>query len=200
MDQIGCEERCRGHKEMRTIKLETERLLLRPIKESDVNEIWKCWMHDEEVSRYMWWKASDDMADTEKFVRFELGQIDNEKWNRWIITLKETGKIIGTCLVFYNEEDAVPHWDISYNLGRVFWGKGYATEAMKAVMFFATAELGMKECITTYAKINVASANVLHKLGFKDIQEIPYECSKGEMITDGIVCCYQWNVSKVGNV
>ena len=93
-----------------------------------------------------------------------------------------------TCLVFFNEDDEVPHWDISYNLGRTYWGKGYATEAMKEVISFAAVRLGMKECITTYAKVNTASANVLHKLGFKDIKEIPYECSNGEIITDGILC------------
>ena len=38
--------------------------------------------------------------------------------------LKETGKIIGTCLVFYNEEDDESHWDISYNLGKQYWGNG----------------------------------------------------------------------------
>ena len=178
---------------MEKIKLETERLLLREIQATDVYEIWNCWMRDEEVSRYMWWKASDDIADAEEFVHFELAQIDNEKWYRWIIILKETGKIIGTCLVFFNEDDTVPHWDISYNLGRAFWGKGYITEAMKEVMGFASRRLCMKECITTYAKVNAASANVLHKLGFKDIEEIPYECSGGEIITDGIMCCYQEN-------
>lgn len=73
-------------------------------------------MRDEEVSRYMWWKASDDIGDAKRFVQFELDQFDNEKWCRWIIELKETAQIIGTCLVFLNEDDSVPHWDISYNL------------------------------------------------------------------------------------
>lgn len=102
--------------------------------------------------------------------------------------LKETEEIIGTCLVFYNYEDSKEHWDISYNLGKIYWGKGYTTEAMKAVMQFAETSLGMEECITSYAKVNTASANVLHKLGFVDIDEIPYECSGGDIITEGILC------------
>lgn len=175
---------------MRTGKLETERLLLREISAADVNDIWNCWMRDEEVSRYMWWKACDDIAAAEEFVNFELDQVDSEDWYRWIITLKETEKIIGTCLVFVNRDKAVPHWDISYNLGRAYWGKGYTTEAMKAVMAFASGRLGMNECITSYAKANKVSENVLRKLGFKDISEISYECGGGDIITDGIICCY----------
>lgn len=56
--------------------------------------------------------------------------------------MEETKEIIGTCLVFYNEEE--DHWDISYNLGEKFWGNGYVTEAMRAVMKFAETELGMR--------------------------------------------------------
>lgn len=175
---------------MITPEIETERLILREVHKEDVDDIFNCWMQDEEVSRYMWWKASDDIAEAKAFVQYELEQIENDKWNRWIIVLKESGNIIGTCLVFYNDEDCDSHWDISYNLGREYWGKGYITEAMKAVMLFAEKELGMKECVTSYAKVNHASANVLHKLGFKDEAEISYECSGGDIITDGMICRY----------
>ena len=135
---------------MKTPRLETDRLLLREVQENDIEDIFDCWMKDEEVSRYMCWKASDD----------------------------------------YNDDDAENHWDISYNLGKKLWGKGYVTEAMKMVMQFAQAELGMKESITSYAKVNSGSANVLHKLGFVDEKEIPYECNGGDIITEGIMCRY----------
>jgi len=61
---------------------------------------------------------------------------------------------------------------------------------MKCVMDFAGEKLDMRECITTYAKVNSASANVLHKLGFVDEKEIPYECSGGDIVTEGILCRY----------
>ena len=175
---------------MLTPRMETERLILREVQKDDVQEIFDCWMQDEDVSSYMWWKASDDIAEAQGFVEYELGQLENEKWNRWMILLKETQEIIGTCLVFYNDDDEENHWDISYNLGKKFWGKGYTTEAMQAAMAFAERELKWKECITTYAKVNQASANVLHKLGFKDEKEMSYECSGGELVTEGILCRY----------
>ena len=76
------------------------------------------------------------------------------------------------------------------DLGKKYWGKGYVTEAMRTVMVFAEKELGMTVCITSYAKVNQASANVLHKLGFQDEKEIDYECSGGDLIVDGIECRY----------
>lgn len=175
---------------MKTPEMETDRLVLRAVKREDVKDIFECWMQDENVSRYMWWKASSNIEDAQKFVEYELRQIENDKWNRWIIILKGTQETAGTCLVFYNDEDNVGHWDISYNLGRKYWGEGYITEAMQAVMRFAEDELGMTECITTYAKENTGSAKVLHKLGFKDECEVPYECSGGDILTEGILCRY----------
>ena len=102
---------------LRTPRIETNRLLLREIQKTDVNDIFNCWMQDEDVSRFMYWKASNDRKDAKEFVEFELGNLDNAQWNRWIIVLQETREIIGTCLIFYNDEEE--NWDISYNLGKI---------------------------------------------------------------------------------
>lgn len=59
---------------------------------------------------------------------------------------------------------------------------------MERVLEFAKSELGVKECITSYSKVNLSSAKVLHKLGFEDIEDTQYECSKGEFVTDGSIC------------
>lgn len=168
--------------------METDRLLLRPIKESDVEEIFSCWMQDENVSRYMWWKASDDINEAKDFATFELGNLKNDKWNRWIMVLKSTDEIIGTCLIFFNEDEK--HWDISYNLGQKYWGNGYVTEAMNTVMKYAVDVMKVKEISTAYARENTASGHVLQKLGFKYVKEVPYECNGGDIATIGKYCTY----------
>lgn len=99
---------------MITPKLETDRLILREIHSDDTEAIFNCWMQDENVSRYMQWKASNDINAAKEFVKFELENLENDKWNRWIISLKSTNEIIGTCLIFFNDDEG--HWDISYNL------------------------------------------------------------------------------------
>lgn len=173
---------------MRTPILDTERLVLREVRITDTDAIFDCWMSDNDVSRYMWWKASDDITETIKFVQREIDHVDDEKWYRWLIISKDSQNLVGTCLAYWNDEDQDAHWDISYNLGKKFWGNGYTTEAMETVLQFMHNELNVTECITSYAKVNYSSANVLHKLGFIDEREIPYECSKGEFITEGIIC------------
>ena len=53
---------------MITPRIETERLILREVQKRDVKDIFDCWMQDEDVSRYMWWKASNDIAEAQEFV------------------------------------------------------------------------------------------------------------------------------------
>lgn len=60
----------------------------------------------------------------------------------------------------------------------------------RVLYILAENALGMEDCVTAYAKVNLSSANVLHKLGFTDEAEIPYECSGGDMITEGVLCRY----------
>ncbi len=96
---------------------------------------------------------------------------------------------IGTCLLFFNDDEV--HWDISYNLGRKFWGNGYATEAMRTVIKHAVEAMKINEIGTSYAIENPASGRVLQKLGFQFVKEIPYACNGGEIVTTGSYCRYQ---------
>ena len=168
---------------MTTPKLETDRLILRKIDIDDIDCIFNCWMQDEDVSKYMYWKASNDINETKKFVEFELNNLENDKWNRWIIVLKSTKEVVGTCLIYFNEEEN--NWDISYNLGKKYWGNGYTTEAMKEVMQFALKVLNIKECIAIHAVENPASGKIIQKLGFKYEKDVPYECNGGKIVTIG---------------
>lgn len=168
---------------MQTPELKTERLILRPIQEKDTEEIFACWMQDEDVSRYMYWKSSDDINVTKKFVNYELEMISADNWYRWLLVSGSTGRIVGTCLIYYNEEEK--DWDISYNLGKEYWGCGYVTEAMRRVLAFAKDELHVKEVIAVHAIENPASGKVIEKLGFQYIKEVPYECNGGTIQTKG---------------
>lgn len=79
-------------------------------------------------------------------------------------------------------------WEVGYNLGKMYWGKGYTTEAMKRVIEFAKKEIGITELVGRYAKENPASGNVMKKLGFQYEKDIPYECNDGTVMREGIQC------------
>lgn len=175
--------RLQNEENMNTPVLTTERLILRPVAADDIKPIFECWMQDEDVSRCMYWHASDDIEETEKFVKYELENPDNKLWNRWIIVTKSERELIGTCLVYFNSKDN--NWDISYNLGRKYWERGYATEAMAKALEYAANVLKMKECIAIQAYENTASEKVIKKLGFICEKTVPFRCNGGKITTKG---------------
>ncbi len=168
---------------MRTPLIETKRLQLRTFVLEDAQEALECWESDPEVARYMMWQSHNDIEKTRGFMQREISKIDNEEWYRWCITDKSTNEIMGTCLIYWNDEENC--WDIAYNLGRKYWGKGYTTEAMKAVMEFAINTLHVKEVIATHAIENPASGKVIEKLGFVYEREVEYICNGGTIHTTG---------------
>ena len=164
---------------MNTPILETERLILRPFNLEDVELVFYGWESDPEVARYMFWTSHNDIEKTREWLAFEVGQIEKDDWYRFAIVLKNTHELIGTGLVYYEEEVAA--WEIGYNLGKKYWGKGYTTEAMKEILSFAGRELGIHELVGRFAKENPASGNVMRKLGFGYEKDIPYECNEGKV-------------------
>lgn len=171
---------------MKTPTLKTDRLILRPFQKEDEQRVFECWESDPEVAKYMFWTSHNDIEKTKEWVSFELEQIEKEDWYRFAIVVKETKELVGTALIYYEEE--VRCWEIGYNLGQLYWNKGYATEVMKRVLEFAVEELKLSEFVGRYAKENPASGKVMEKLGFVYEKDIPYACNDGAVLREGIQC------------
>jgi ribosomal-protein-alanine N-acetyltransferase len=76
--------------------LETERLLLRAINENDAEDIYE-YSSDEEVSKYMPWKAHQSIEDSITYVKSVIQRYEDKQPSDWGVILKESGKLIGVC-------------------------------------------------------------------------------------------------------
>ncbi|MFB2922403.1 GNAT family N-acetyltransferase [Aerosakkonema funiforme] len=145
--------------------LETERLLLRKLNWEDTDDIFE-YASDPEVSQWTTWSAHESIADTKTFLNAVINEYANHEVAPWGILDKADGKIIGTCGFvdwIYHDDRA----EIGYALSRKYWGKGYMTEAVRAILDlgFRTMELNR---IEARCKIeNIASARVMEKVGMK---------------------------------
>jgi RimJ/RimL family protein N-acetyltransferase len=143
-------------------RLETERLLLRPLAESDAEAIHANWACDPEVSRYLCWKPHRDMSDTRAYLEYV-----RERWASgaafdYGIERREDGELIGAIAI----RPAGHQAELGYNLGRAFWGRGYATEAVRCLADWALAQPPIYRVYALHDVDNPASGRVLEKAGF----------------------------------
>lgn len=175
-----------GEKRMNTPILETERLLLRPFSRTDAKNVFECWENDPDVAKYMFWRSHNDIEKTKEWIEFELAQISSDKWFRWAVTTKDSQELIGTGLIYFEEEYNL--FELGYNFGKKYWGRGYATETMQAIIEWAKKDLMISEIVGRYAKDNPVSGKVMKKLGFMYCKDIPYEANEGTALYEGVEC------------
>jgi ribosomal-protein-alanine N-acetyltransferase len=152
------------------VTIETERLILRPLTLADAETAYNGWTGDAEVAKYVSWLPHYSIDDTKKWLKeieWKLDDAGNIVPNSnyiWGFVLKETGELFGSGGLIWEERRQ--SFQVGYNITRSHWGRGYTTEAMKAILRFAVTNLGIKRVAGGHAKENHASERVIEKLGF----------------------------------
>jgi ribosomal-protein-alanine N-acetyltransferase len=83
---------------------------------------------------------------------------------------KATEKLTGYCGLQYL--DQTPEVEIYYGFFKPFWGKGYASEAAKALLRFGFEEAGLEKIVGATHPENFASQGVLRKSGLKQEKDL----------------------------
>jgi len=150
--------------------IETERLRLRPLTQADAEAAFYGWTGDVKAMGIVSWLPHGSIGETIKWISEVAWRLkkdgsfaENDNYI-WGFELKNTGKLIGSGGLIWEEEWLV--FQVGYNISKDFWGCGYTTEAMQAIIQFAKTGLGLKRLMGGHAKENIGSARVLEKLGF----------------------------------
>lgn len=154
----------------------TPRLYLRRFTVEDAPLIFKL-NTQPGVLKYLHERTLTSVEDAEAVIKeIILPQYTLYGLGRWAMIEKETGQFVGWCgLKLRPELDN--EIDLGYRLHPKFWGQGLATEAAIACLRYGFDEKGLT-CITARAHVeNMASLNVLKKIGFQYVRnEIVDDC------------------------
>jgi ribosomal-protein-alanine N-acetyltransferase len=142
--------------------LETERLVLRPYEECDIDEMHRIWM-DPDVRRYLWDGSVIDRERAAQTVRASLTDWERYGLGQWTVRFTAGGGIIGFC--GFRQFGEPPQWEIIYGLLPAYWGRGLAVEASIAALRFAFSVTGSGCIHGRTDPPNTASIRVLEKLG-----------------------------------
>ena len=115
--------------------LDTTRLLLRQLKETDVSAIYSL-RSNEQVNQFIDRPTAKDLEEAKAFIQKISDGIAENKSYYWGITLKQNAKMIGTICLWNLSADRKSA-ELGYELHPDYQGKGYMDEAMKEVIGFA---------------------------------------------------------------
>ncbi|MES2892038.1 MAG: GNAT family N-acetyltransferase [Bacteroidota bacterium] len=143
--------------------LTTERLTLRQLSESDVQEIYLL-RSDKTINKFLNRKPSETLDDALSFIK----NIRSNELLYWAITQTKSEKLVGTICLF-DLSDELSKCEIGYELLADHQGKGIMSEALQKVVGFAVDTVGVKTIEAFTHKENHSSTKLLEKLNFQRI-------------------------------
>lgn len=150
---------------MHYLRLNTDRLNLRPFQRSDSPRV-QLLAGDELVAATtlnLPHPYADGLA--EEWISTHEDEFIQMKSLILAICLKEDAKLIGAIGLMLKMEYSLG--ELGYWIGVPYWNNGYCTEACKVVMEYGFINLGLNKIFANYFEGNEASGKVMRKLGMK---------------------------------
>ncbi len=156
---------------------ETQRLLLREILPTDDEAMFEL-DSDPEVHTYLGNKPVKTIEESRKLIEYIREQYTTHGIGRWAVVEKRTGVFIGWSGLKYITEpinNHIHYYDLGYRFIRRYWGKGYAFESAKASLIYGFDVMHLKEIYGIAHVENIASQNVLKKVGMQCIEPFTWQ-------------------------
>ena len=146
------------------LTFETERLILRPWRKSDLGDFYE-YAKDPEVGPNAGWKPHENMDESRRILQ---SFIDGEEVRA--VVLKQTGKVIGSLGLHpdrLRHEGMGEGREIGYVLSHKFWGRGLMPEAVRGAIRFAFETMRLDYLAVAHFPSNARSRRVIEKCGFR---------------------------------
>ncbi len=158
------------------IRLETERLLLRPWTEADLEDFYE-YASVPGVGEMAGWRHHQDISESRAILQMF---IDHKK--TLALELKESGKVIGSLGIENVHPDPEPEKqgrELGYVLSKAYWGRGLMPEAVRAVIDYCFEVLHYDFLTCGHFVQNIQSRRVIEKCGFHFWKEVKHETRYG---------------------
>ena len=142
-------------------RVETARLVMSPPTATDAQAIFDRYASDPDVTRFMSFPRHESLASTKTFLDFSAQEWQRASAGPYLIWSRADGTLLGGSGLEVHDREAVT----GYVLAKDAWGKGYATEALSAMVTVARG-LGLERLTACCHLEHQASQRVLEKCGF----------------------------------
>jgi RimJ/RimL family protein N-acetyltransferase len=143
------------------LSISTPRLLLRELKSADAPALFEV-LGDPETMRF--YPRPYSREEVDEWIGRQIGRYAMGAGLLGVV-LRDSGTLIGDCGLVWQEVEGVQEPEIGYHVHREHQGRGYATEAARAVRDYAFGTLGCDHVISMIRPENLASRRVAEKNG-----------------------------------
>jgi [ribosomal protein S5]-alanine N-acetyltransferase len=145
----------------------TERLILRPIHQNDVEVIHQL-NSLEEVQQYNTSGIPENIEETKLHVDqlINNNNIENQQHFTFVIETSDENKFVGLIAINLGKPQ-YKNAEVWYKISPYFWSKGFATEALNKIISFGFIDLNLHRIEAGCAIDNIGSIKVLEKVGMK---------------------------------
>lgn len=144
------------------LTLDTDRLILRPFHESDL-DAYAAMCADAEVMRYIGEGRTATRAEAWRQIAMFLGHWQLRGFGIWAVEERASGRLVGRIGFF--EPEGWPGFELGWLLARESWGKGYATEGARRALAHAFGAMGRAHVISLIYPANAPSIRVAERIG-----------------------------------
>jgi len=143
----------------------TPSLILRALQLSDLDDLYE-YASDPEIDHYVPWEHYKHSEEARNNLNEFLEEYQKDGLGAWGIEHRADNKLIGII------NTSIPHRtnrrvEMGYTISRAYWGRGFATEAVQAVIQFGFEKMDLVRIEAVVLPDNIASARVLEKVGMK---------------------------------
>ena len=150
-------------------RLETQRLLLRPMLAADLEALYGIFTDPRVMASF-----GVEPFNREKMRRWLQRNLDHQRqfgYGLFSVILKEDRTLIGDCGLENMELDGQAVAELGYDFRSAYWNQGYATEAARAVRDYAFDVLHLPKLVSLIRVGNLASRRVAEKVGMHFVEE-----------------------------
>lgn len=149
-----------------TVKIETERLVLRRFEPGDERAMYENWASDPEVTKYLRWPPHSSIEESRQTVGKWIAHYGEDNFYLWAIVPKELGEPIGSISVVEQDEEAAK-LHIGYCIGKKWWRQGYTSEAFRGIIPFLFVQVKAGRIEAQHDPNNPGSGKVMEACGLK---------------------------------
>lgn len=159
--------------------LETERLILREMEQSDFGDLAGILQDPEVVYAYEHHFTDQDV---QEWLDRQIKRYETDGFGLWALILKTTGEMVGQAGLTMQPCRGEEVLEIGYLLKKKYWHHGYATEAAMGCRNYAFDRLNQDKVYSIIKADNELSKRVARNIGMKKILEFVTQYYNGDML------------------